>query len=555
MTDAQPQPGPPSPLERRSQDLRRLADEPWDLLIVGGGIVGAGALLDAASRGLRVALVEQDDIASGTSSRSSRLIHGGLRYLQQFHVGLVREALAERARLLRLAPHLVQLEEFLFPLYGLPIATRVFYETGMSMYDVLGSAKSGGRHRHLSTPATLEYAPNLRRAGLRGALLYHDAMEDDARYTLAVARTALAHGRGSAIAVTRVRATAPLREGNRVTGAVLTDMLSGATIDAHATAVLDATGVWASLPERPFGAGSISVLPSRGSHLVVARDRIPARGGMTLRIPGRVAFLVPWPRHWLIGTTDTPDHGAVDRPAASAEDVDELLGTVNGALDIELSREDVVGTYAGLRPLIAPSDSTSTVKVSREHRVSVEGEGLVRVSGGKYTTYRVMAADAVDAVLGPAGARRRPSATAELPIIGEAARPDLESLVQRLAGRHGLGPEIFRSLVDRHGTEAEALLEAGAACDLNGPLADDVPYLESEVTWAVEHELAQTLDDVLVRRIRLAPERRDRGASIAPRVAEIMGQPLGWDEARRAFEIETYLDFAHRQFDVPGPAA
>ncbi len=551
MTDSPGRPEPLSPLERRNRDLARLADERWDLLIVGGGIVGAGALLDAASRGLRVALVEQDDIASGTSSRSSRLIHGGLRYLQQFRVGLVREALDERARLLRLAPHLVRLEEFLFPLYGPPVVTRAFYTTGMTMYDVLGSAKSGGRHRQLSTDGALEYAPNLRRAGLRGALVYHDAMEDDARYTLAVVRTAIAHAYGAAVAVTRVRATAPLRDGDRVVGAVLTDALTGSTIEARATTVLDATGVWASLPERPFGTGSISVLPSRGSHLVIPRDRIPARGGMTLRIPGRVAFLVPWPRHWLIGTTDKPYHGAVERPAASAEDVDEILGTVNGALDIELSRDDVVGTYAGLRPLIAPSDSASTVKVSREHRVSVEGAGLVRVSGGKYTTYRVMAADAVDAVLGPAEAKRRPSATAELPIIGAATLADLGTLAGRIADAEGIGAAAASSLVERHGTDAEAVLAAGAALGRNRPLAGGFPYLESEVAWAVEHELAQTLDDVLARRIRIAPELRDRGAGIAPRVAEIMGEALGWDAARQADEVATYLDLAHRQFDVP----
>ena len=314
MTDAPDRPAS-SPLERRSRDLARLADERWDLLIVGGGIVGAGALLDAASRGLRVALVEQDDIASGTSSRSSRLIHGGLRYLQQFRVGLVREALDERARLLRLAPHLVRLEEFLFPLYGPPVVTRAFYTTGMTMYDVLGSAKSGGRHRQLSTDGALEYAPNLRRAGLRGALVYHDAMEDDARYALAVVRTALEHAAGAAVAVTRVRATAPLRDGDRVVGRRARPTRSPGRRSRRARrrcSTRRASG--ASLPDRPFGAGSFSVLPSRGSHLVIPRDRIPARGGMTLRIPGRVAFLVPWPRHWLIGTTDKPYHGA-GRPA------------------------------------------------------------------------------------------------------------------------------------------------------------------------------------------------------------------------------------------------
>lgn len=537
------------PLERRAADLRRLADERWDLLIIGGGIVGVGTLLDAASRGLRVALVDQDDIASGTSSRSSRLIHGGLRYLQQFHFGLVREALDERARLLRLAPHLVRLEEFLFPLYGPPIVTRAFYATGMTMYDVLGSAKSGGRHRHLSTPSTLEYAPNLRRAGLRGGLVYHDAMEDDARLALAVARTAVSHAGGAAVALTRVRATAPIRDGDRVAGAVLRDVVSGDELETRASVVLDATGVWGSMPDRPFGAASFTVLPSMGSHLVVPRERIPARGGMTLRIPGRVAFLVPWPRHWLIGTTDKPYHGPLDRPSASSEDVDELLGTVNGSLDIELSRDDVVGTYAGLRPLIAPANASTTVKVSREHRVSVEGEGLVRVSGGKYTTYRLMARDAVDAVLGAAEARRRPSMTGELPILGAAPLADLGALASRL-GTTALSPDAASSLVDRHGTEAADVL-ADATGDPGRPLVAAFPYLEAEVAWAAEWELAMSVEDVLVRRIRLAPELPDRGASVAPRVAAILAPLLGWDEARQATEVADYLDSAHRQFDVP----
>jgi glycerol-3-phosphate dehydrogenase len=550
MTDAPPDRATASPLDARRRDLERLATEPWDLLIVGGGIVGAGALLDAASRGMRVALVEQDDIASGTSSRSSRLIHGGLRYLQQLQVGLVREALAERARLLRLAPHLVRLEAFLFPLYGWPLATRAFYTAGMTMYDVLGSAKSGGRHRQLSTTAALEYAPTLRREGLRGGLVYHDAMEDDARYALAVVRTALAFAAGAAVAATRVRATGPLRDGDRVAGAVVEDRSSGARIEVHAASVLDATGVWGALADRPLGSGG-GVLPSRGSHLVVPRDRIPARGGMTLRVPGRVAFLVPWPRHWLIGTTDRPFHGDVDRPSAGAEEVDEILGTVNGAMDVDLSRDEIVGTYAGLRPLIAPSDATSTVKVSREHRVSVEAEGLVRVSGGKYTTYRVMARDAVDAVLGAEETRRRPSATAELPIIGAAAPAELDALAARLAARSRLDREAARTLVDRHGTEADSLIAVDGAEDRPRPLAEGFPYLEAEVAWAVEHELAQTVDDVLVRRIRLAPELRDRGASIAPRVAAIMAPLLGWDDSRCAREVATYIDGAHREFDVP----
>jgi glycerol-3-phosphate dehydrogenase len=355
-----------------------------------------------------------------------------------------------------------------------------------------------------------------------------------------------------AVAVTRVSATGPIREGNRIVGATLQDHVGGSALEARAACVLDATGVWNAQPDRPFGAAEFSVLPSRGSHLVIPRDRLPAHGGMTLRIPGRVAFIVPWPRNWIIGTTDKPYHDQVDRPAASGLEVDEILGTLNGAMNLGLTRSDVIGTYAGLRPLIAPSDASSTVKVSRGHKISVEGEGLVRVSGGKYTTYRAMAEHAVDAVLG-AGARSRPSRTADLPITGAAARSDLDALASRFI-RDGLDIDTSHSLVDRHGIEATEVLDLARARDMARPLLEGFPYLEAEVAWAVEQELALSLDDILARRIRLAPEVPDRGASIAPRVAQIAGAILGWDDERRAVEIATYLEGAHREYDVP-PAA
>ena len=527
-------------------------------MIVGGGITGAGALLDAVTRGLKVALIEQEDWASGTSSRSSRLIHGGLRYLQQGRVGLVREALAERARLLRLAPHLVRLETFLFPLYGRPGITRAFYTAGMAGYDVLGSARSAGRHRHLDVAGALAWAPPLRLDGLRGGILYHDAVEDDARLVLAVVRTAQAHG---GLALTRVRATGGLHEGGRVVGATVRDAMTGEAFAIRATAVLDATGVWGASPDRPFAGATdatdatdagdaFSVLPSRGSHILVPRERIPIRGGMTLKIPGRVGFIVPWPRHWVIGTTDEPYHGPLDHPSASADEVDRILATLNGALDVSVTRDDVVGTYAGLRPLVAPSDASSSVSISREHRVAVERPGLVRISGGKYTTYRVMAADAVDAVLGPA-ARQRPSVTADLPLVGAAPRAELDALAVRLAREPGLDEDLARSLVDRHGTEAPSVVELGRTLDLVRPLVAGHPYLEAEIAWAVEREGALSLDDLMARRIRLVHVLRDRGEAIAPRVASVAAPALGWASDTREVQIATFLAAAHREFDVP----
>src|SRR4051812_9759167 len=290
-----------APLDRRAADVAALSGETWDVVIVGGGIVGAGALLDAVSRGMRAALVEQDDIAAGTSSRSSRLIHGGLRYLEQFHFGLVREALAERERLLTLAPHLVTIEPLLFPIYGIPYASKAFYDAGLTLYDVLGARHDGGWHRRLSRDATLELAPTLRRDGLRGGLVYHDGIEDDARYTLAVARTAIAAG---GVAVTRMRATG-LRTGD--SGAIAAmraeDLATGAALDISTRAIVDATGVWAAEPNHAFRGPTLRIQPSRGAHLVVPRERVPNTMGLTIRVPGKIVFLVPWPGFWLIGTT------------------------------------------------------------------------------------------------------------------------------------------------------------------------------------------------------------------------------------------------------------
>jgi glycerol-3-phosphate dehydrogenase len=539
-------------LDRRRAAIAALTAETWDVVIVGGGIVGAGALLDAVSRGMRAALVEQDDIAAGTSSRSSRLIHGGLRYLEQFQVGLVREALAERSRLLRLAPHLVRLEPLLFPIYGIPYLSKAFYDAGLTLYDVLGARHDGGWHRRLSRVETLDLAPTLRGRGLRGGLLYHDGVEDDARYTLAVARTAQLAG---GLAVTRLRATGtrpgPVA-GTRVIDA--NDRMSGQDLEITARAVVDATGAWASVPDHPLQ-GAMRIAPSRGSHLVVPRDRIPNRTGLTIRVPGKVVFLVPWTDHWLIGTTDSLYEGPIERPAAAGWEVDRLLATVNATMDVTLRRDDVVGTYSGLRPLVAPPDG-STVKASREHRVSVDANGIVRIGGGKYTTYRVMARDVIDAVIGREAARARPSKTAEWRLVGAAevdAQGRIANELGTIAALASVHPGAASQLVARHGTEAPAIVALGAELDLIRPLVPGRPFLEVEVAWAVRQESALSLDDVLARRTRLAPELPDRGASIAPRVAAILGAELGWGESRQALEVQTYLASARREYSVPPP--
>jgi glycerol-3-phosphate dehydrogenase len=328
-------------------------------------------------------------------------------------------------------------------------------------------------------------------------------------------------------------------------------VLSGEAIDIRARVVVDATGVWGADPASPLSGGTTRLLPSRGAHLVVARDRIPSDVGLTIRVPGKVVFLVPWPHFWLIGTTDAPYGGPIDRPMAGHDEVDELLAAVNRVLDVDLGRDDVVGTYAGLRPLIAPSGG-STLTASREHRVVVEPTGLVRVSGGKYTTYRVMAADTIDAAFGVLGERPkdRPSRTATHRLVGAADRPELDRLAATLAEAPGLAPAVAARLVARHGLAAADVAELGSSTSLLATFGDG-EHLEAEVAWAARHELALSLDDVLARRMRLAHELPDRGASIAPRVAAIMAGELGWDEARQAAEVETYLVEARREFSVP----
>ncbi len=547
-------------IDRRRRDVDRLSERTWDVVIVGGGIVGAGALLDAATRGLEVALIEQDDIASGTSSRSSRLIHGGLRYLEQLQIGLVREALAERHGLLRNAPHLVSLQPLLFPIHGIPFLSKVFYDAGLTLYDILGARHDGGWHRRLSVDETLAVAPALRRRGLRGGLLYHDGMEDDARLALAVVRTAL-EAETQPVVATRVRATGVRTDTADPSLRILRarDNLSGADLDIRTRAIVDATGVWAADPEHPFSIRSTRLLPSRGAHLVVPRERIPATAGLTIRVPGKVVFLVPWPDHWLIGTTDSAYTGRSARPAADGWEIDELLRTVNETLDVGLQRSDVVGTYAGLRPLIAPSGG-STVKASREHRVTAEMDGIVRIAGGKYTTYRVMARDAIDAVLGREGARARPSATADRRLIGAAERDALDALTAQIARSPAIAaahPEAANRLVARHGTEAPDVVALGTQLDLLRPLVAGRPYLEAEVAWAVRNELALSVDDVLSRRLRLSPELADRGAAVAPRVALIMAAELAWSEARRDEEAAAYLATATAEYGIapsPSPA-
>ena len=536
-----------SPLRRAGALAAMREARELDVLIVGGGVVGAGAALDAVTRGLSTAIVEARDWASGTSSRSSKLVHGGLRYLEMLDFGLVREALAERGLLLqRIAPHLVRPVPFLYPLTHRGWE-RPYVGAGVLLYDTLGTALGSNRglprHRHLSRRRALAEAPCLQPDSLTGAVQYWDAQVDDARHTMTVVRTAAAFG---ALAANRARVTGFLRAGDRVVGARITDLETGEQFAVRARQVINATGVWTDETQALADTrGQFHVRASKGVHLVVPRDRLQSSTGLILRTETSVLFVIPWGRHWIIGTTDTDWNLDLAHPAASARDIDYLLEHVNSVLASPLSRADVVGVYAGLRPLLA-GESESTSKLSREHVVGHPVPGLVVVAGGKYTTYRVMARDAVDeAVRGLAGLRDGPvpaSVTEQIPLLGAEGWQGVRNQRQQLADRSGLPVGRIDSLLGRYGSLIGEVLDLIAATPaLASPMPGADGYLLAEAVYAVSHEGARHLDDVLARRTRASIEGRDRGVSAAPVVAELMARELGWDAAHTATEVEHYL--------------
>ncbi len=537
---------PNSGLSPASRDhaLRAMAEHrQLDVLVVGGGVVGAGAALDAATRGLSTALVEARDWASGTSSRSSKLVHGGLRYLEMLDFGLVREALRERALITQvLAPHLVRPVRFLYPLARRGWE-RPYVGAGVLLYDTLGAAwgTSRGlpRHRHLTRQGALREAPCLRPSSLVGAVTYWDAQVDDARHTMMLVRTAAAYG---ALAANRARVVGFLREGERVTGARVHDLETGTELEVRAQQVVNATGVWTDETQRMADTrGQFHVRASKGVHLVVPRDRIQSSTGLILRTESSVLFVIPWGRHWIIGTTDTDWNLDLAHPAASTCDIDYLLDHVNSVLSSPLSREDVQGVYAGLRPLLS-DESESTSQLSREHVVGHPVPGLVVVAGGKYTTYRVMARDAIDEAVRAMDAKVPPSCTQHVLLAGADGYRPMWNQRHRWADAAGLHVSRVEHLLARYGSLSEQLL--GQISDdpsLGLPLLGADDYLRAEVAYAVTHEGARHLEDVLARRTRISIETWDRGVSAAPATAGLMAPLLGWDGRQHASEIEHYV--------------
>jgi len=546
----------------RGAMLSSLATERFDVLVIGGGITGAGAALDAASRGLRVALVEARDLASGTSSRSSKLIHGGLRYLEQFDFKLVYEALRERDLLVsKLAPHLVKPVSFLYPLQK-KVVERPYVGAGLVLYDAMeGTRRPVPHHRHLTARGALKRAPALSPDRLAGGMLYYDAQVDDARYTLTVARTAAAHG---AVIATRASAVGLLRApgGGPMIGARVRDEETDRSFDVSAAAVVACAGVWTDLVHELAGVqAGYKVRMSKGVHVVVPRAAVDADTGMILRTDKSVLFFIPWGEHWIVGTTDTDFSGDRAGPVATEEDVEYILAAANRVLARPLTRADVIAVYAGLRPLVeaaAGNGAKPTTKLSREHVVDVPVPGLASIAGGKFTTYRLMARDVVDAAVADFGRPVPGSVTDQVPLLGADGLAAVQPAAGRLAEDYGVSRAVVEHLLGRYGTLAtEVLEEIRSDAALAQPLAPGHPYLRAEVAYAVTHEGALHVEDVLVRRTRLFIESADSGAAVAADVAAIMGRLLGWNRRRRAAETRRYLDLVRAEQLVlaidPGP--
>jgi glycerol-3-phosphate dehydrogenase len=493
-------------LDRRAA-LERLQREEFDLLVVGGGVVGCGTALDAAARGLTVGLVERDDFASGTSSRSSKLVHGGLRYLERLDLTLVREALHERAALLRLAPHLVRPLRFLYPLRG--ERERLYVGAGLTLYDRLaGRDRVLPAHRRLSRSASNDVAADL--VAPAGAFEYWDCEVDDARLTIALARTAVALG---AACASRAEVVSLDRDGGRWR-ARLADRARGGELEVRARRVIGACGVWTEQLAGLAGVESpLRLTPSKGAHVVLPRDAFATGAAVISRTRDSVLLVVPWGAHLIVGTTDTPWSGDVE-PVATDGEVDYLVGELNRISTRTVSSTQVVATYAGLRPLLGEA-RRATSRVSREHAVATVAPGLTLVAGGKLTTYRLMARDAVDAAL---GARSRP---AEVPLVGARGFAEAWGARTELAERHRLPRAEIERLLHRYGAALDAVL-APAADDpsLLEPLPGAPEYLRAEALFAVTHEGSVTADDVLERRTHAALESpagvAEAGAAVAP---------------------------------------
>jgi glycerol-3-phosphate dehydrogenase len=529
----------------RAAALHRMAADELDVLVVGGGVTGAGIALDAVTRGLRVGIVEGQDWASGTSSRSSKLIHGGLRYLQALDFKLVNEALHERELLLdTLAPHLAKPVSFLYPLTK-RFVERPYVAAGITLYDVmarLGAKATSPFHKHHTLKGVQELFPDVRPDVMVGAIRYWDGRVDDARLTLTLVRTAVEYG---ALAANRVRVTDFVKTAGRVTGAQVTDLETGEQSLIRAKHVIAAAGVWTEATQDLAGAdGGLKVLASKGIHIIVPKERLNGDVGFILQTEKSVLFIIPWERYWIIGTTDTPYHQDLTHPVASQADIDYVIDHANVVLSKPISRDDVIGAFAGLRPLLQPAtkgDGTQSTKVSREHTVTEAAPGLVTIAGGKLTTYRVMAEDAVDFALGEHQATARPSLTKQTPLLGATGYKALSAGAGTLGAEFGWDTARVNHLLNRYGSEITTLIEqCRQQPDLAEPVEHAPDYLRVEFAFGCTHEGALHLEDLLVARTRLTYEIADSGLAALPEIAAIAADKLGWSPQRRDTEIAAY---------------
>lgn len=511
---------------KRDVALDRLSSEVFDLLVIGGGITGAGIALDAAARGMKVALLEKLDFASGTSSKSSKLIHGGLRYLETRDFGLMREAAAERDRLRRLAPHLVRPLPFFLPEWS---GGKRKAGVGLWIYDVLAGFRNFKRHEHVDSARGIELIPFSRRK--TGGYLYYDSVTDDVRLTLAVLEEA---GTRGAVSCNHSEVVEFLAHSGGIAGALVTDRIGGGAMEIRAEHMINATGVWADTLRNKVVASPEKLRPSKGVHILLPRSTLPLN--VACLIPAgkrRLFFVVPWRSSILVGTTDTEFDGPLDSPSVSPDEIDWMLESLTRAFDREFTPSDIVGAYAGLRPLLADATRVTTRDLSRRHAIFEDPSGLITITGGKLTTYRKMAADAVDMI-----ASGSASPTSSIRI-----RSEVKNLVERVnakAGDLGLDSDVSDSLVRAYGDGALEILDL-AAEELDKRVTDELPYIEAEIAWAVRREMAVTVEDVLARRLRLALEDRNAGLG----AIELVGAELGLSSEEvgdQAFKYQSRIE-------------
>ncbi len=545
----------------RVHNLTSLGSERFDVLVIGGGVTGAGVALDAVVRGYKVALVEKVDFASGTSSKSTKLAHGGIRYLPNFDFALVHEALVERGLLLQNAPFLVHPLGFVLPLYqgdrhpvGMPFTTPggiglgLLLDMGLWLYDLMAGRRTAGRHHHLSRKTVLKLAPALVTKGLKDGYVYYDGQTNDARLTMALIRTAAQYG---ATITNYTEVTSFIIEQGKICGAHIHDTLGDQELTVRARHIVNATGVFSEQVEALTGTEpQVRIEPSKGVHLVLSREDLEL-GDYAIVLPEtedkRILFIVPWGSRAIFGTTDTGS-GDLDHPTATSEDIAYLLKYLNRYLSVRLTEADIISTYAGYRPLVSSRTSKhSTAKLSRTHAVLESSSGLVTIVGGKLTTYRRMAQDTVD-VLNRRDGTRPLHPTQSLPLQGSAAWPTVKRDIASKGVALGLSPQTIEHLGKSHGANAVQVLDLVASdASLGELLIDDLPYIRAEVVYACRQEMAMTPYDVLARRTSITLEDRRRGLGVLDEVAAFMAKEHSWSAEQQQSMVDAYRSAIEEQ--------